>query len=67
LILTVHRRYDLVLTAETIYEEKASHRLLLCIDKLLVPTLETTQGQIDGFFSLLPFKCYLPEVGSVEG
>ena len=27
--------------------------------------LETTQGQIDGFFSQLPFKCYLPEVASV--
>ena len=23
-------------------------------------TLETTQGQIDDFFSQLPFKCYLP-------
>ena len=32
---------------------------------LSVPTLETTQGQIDGFFSQLPFKCYLPEVASV--
>ena len=28
-------------------------------------TLETTQGQIDGFFNQLPFKCYLPEVASV--
>ena len=28
-------------------------------------TLETTQGRIDGFFSQLPFKCYLPEVASV--
>ena len=28
-------------------------------------TQETTQGQIDGFFSELPFKCYLPEVASV--
>ena len=27
--------------------------------------LETTQGQIDSFFSQLPFKCYLPEVASV--
>jgi len=27
--------------------------------------LETTQGQTDGFFSKLPFKCYLPEVASV--
>ncbi|KAJ1493896.1 hypothetical protein T484DRAFT_1609845 [Baffinella frigidus] len=32
------KKYDLVLTAETIYEEKASHRLLLCIDKLLAPS-----------------------------
>ena len=28
-------------------------------------TLETTQGQIDGFFSHLPFICHLPEVASV--
>ena len=28
-------------------------------------TLETTQGQIDGFFSQLLFKCYPPEVASV--
>ena len=28
-------------------------------------TLETTQGQIDGFFRQLPSKCYLPEVASV--
>ena len=28
-------------------------------------TLVTTQGRIDGFFSQLPFKCYLPEVVSV--
>ena len=25
-------------------------------------TLETTQEQIDGFFSQIPSKCYLPEV-----
>ena len=31
----------------------------------LSTTLEATQGQIDGFFSQLPFKCYLPEVASV--
>ena len=29
-------------------------------------TLETTQGQMEGFFSQLPFKCYLPEVASVR-
>ena len=29
------------------------------------PTFETTQGQIDGIFSQLLFKCYLPEVASV--
>ena len=29
-------------------------------------TLETTQGQIDGNFSQLQFKRYLPEVASVE-
>ena len=28
-------------------------------------TLETTQGQIDGFSSQLPSKCYLSEVASV--
>ena len=28
-------------------------------------SLETTQGQTDGFFSHLPFRCYLPEVASV--
>jgi hypothetical protein len=28
-------------------------------------TLETTQGQIDGFFSRLQFKFYLAEVASV--
>jgi len=28
-------------------------------------TLETTQGQIDGFCSQLPFKSCLPEVASV--
>jgi hypothetical protein len=28
-------------------------------------TLETTQGPKDGLFSLLPFKCHLPEVASV--
>ena len=31
----------------------------------LQTALETTQGQIDGFSSQLPFKCYLPEVASV--
>ena len=30
-----------------------------------ISTLETTQGQIDGFCSQLPFKCYLPEVAFV--
>jgi len=28
-------------------------------------TLEATQWQIDGFFSQLPYKCYLEEVASV--
>ena len=28
-------------------------------------TLEMTQGQMDGFISQLPFKCYLPQVASV--
>ena len=30
-----------------------------------VATLETTQGQIEGFFSQVPFRCYLPESASV--
>ena len=30
-----------------------------------LPTQETTQRQIDGFFSQLSFQCYLPEVASV--
>ena len=29
------------------------------------PTLETTQGQLDGLFGQLPFKIYLLEVASV--
>jgi len=28
-------------------------------------TLETTQGQIDGFFSQLPFNCFPPEEATV--
>ena len=28
--------------------------------------LATTQRQIDGFFSQLPFKCFLPELASVR-
>jgi hypothetical protein len=30
-----------------------------------IPTLETTQGQIDGFFSQLLYTCYFGEVTSV--
>ena len=33
---------------------------------LRVTALETTQGQIDGFFSQLPYKCYQNRVASVE-
>ena len=29
-----------------------------------LPTLEATQGQNDGFFSQLPYKCYLEEAAS---
>ena len=32
----------------------------------LYPALEATQGQMDGFFSQLPYKCYLEEVASVR-
>jgi hypothetical protein len=40
---------------------------LLLISVVLGPptTLETTQGQINGFVSQLPSKCYLPKVASV--
>ena len=34
-------------------------------DRSVLATVETTQGQIAGFFSQLPFKCYLTEVTSV--
>ena len=30
-----------------------------------VPALEATQGQMDGFFSQLPYKCHLEEVACV--
>ena len=30
-----------------------------------ISTLGATKGHIDGFFSELPYKCYLPEVASV--
>ena len=30
-----------------------------------VTDLEATQGQMDGFFSQLPYKCHLEEVASV--
>ena len=33
--------------------------------RLIKTTLETTQGQIDGFFGQLLFKFHLPEVASV--
>ena len=31
----------------------------------LGPTLQATQGQMDGFYCQLPYKCHLPEVASV--
>ena len=34
---------------------------------MLYAALESTQGQMHGFFSQLPFKCHLPEVASLEG
>ena len=42
---------------------------LLCTDVFKVTihtTLETTQGQIDGFFSQLPYKCHQNRVASVR-
>ena len=33
--------------------------------KVLNHTLEATLGQMDGFFSQLPYKCHLEEVASV--
>ena len=32
-----------------------------------VTRLEATQGQMDGLFSQLPYKCHLKEVASVGG
>ena len=42
------------------------HVLPVCVfgSPLSFPALETTQGQIDGFFRPRPFKWYLPEVAS---
>ena len=34
---------------------------------LRAPALEATQGQMDGFFSQLPYKCHLEEVASLRG
>ena len=34
---------------------------VLIIAALTPPTLETIQGQMDGFFPQLPFRCYLPQ------
>ena len=31
------------------------------------PALQATQGQMDGFFGQLPYKCHLEEVASVGG
>ena len=31
-----------------------------------VSTLEATQGQMDGSFSQLPYKCHLEEIASVR-
>ena len=44
------------------YPTQRARFLVLATDQALEPTLEATQGQIDGFFSQPPFKCYLPEV-----
>ena len=35
------------------------------ISKVLDTAPEATQGQMDSFFSQLPYKCYLEEVASV--
>ena len=35
------------------------------LDEHVHATLKATQGQIDGFFGQLSFKCYLPEIESV--
>ena len=34
--------------------------------KRITPALEATHGQIDGFFSQLPYKCHLEEVALWE-
>ena len=48
-------------------KKKKKTRRDQCIWAILgfVSTLEATQGQIDGFFSQLPYKCYLEEFASV--
>jgi len=39
--------------------------LATALRRSTTPALEATQGQMDGFFSQLPYKCYLEEVASV--
>ena len=35
-------------------------------DRQVIPTLEATQGQMDGFFCQLLYKCHFEEVVSVR-
>ena len=60
----LHRQkgFDLILLAYQIGRNGRRHGTA----RVELPTLETTQGQIDGFFSQFPFKCYPQEVASVE-
>jgi len=39
--------------------------MLLHSEDDLLTHLDATEGQMDGFFSQLPYKCYLEEVASV--
>ena len=59
------RDRELPFYATTSFEMKAGGTCSVQTPVVTHSTLETTQGQIDGFFSQLPFRCYLPEVASV--
>ena len=64
----VHRVMPGALTRVSLepeYPLSKHQSILVAQDITSQATLETTQGQIDGFFSQPLFKCYLPEVASV--
>ena len=57
--------YGAVGLSARVQEEGAHFRGVLVPDSLRA-TLDTSQRKIHGFFSQLQFRCYLPEVASVE-